>query len=249
MKNRTFFFSAFFSAIFFFTFFSAPLYAGDAVDWLPEGKPKISAQWGTSFPFKKDLRNPSPAEEFIAGADWRELRYDSGIKYQCNQFDYTSRFFYMPTFFDAFQTGFGLTWHFQRYIDVFTENDIVLSTHFRWIKGRIFSCELGPGLLFKFASIDAVRKYQPVLFNLSYSLDLLCRWQLFDSAGLWCGVQLQDYFDYALAISPFIKFGADYSVVPGLIFGIDYTLKYIDMFYSAVYLSESVLRFTAKVTF
>ena len=108
MKNRTFFFSAFFSAIFFFTFFSAPLYAGDSVDWLPEGKPKISAQWGTAIPFKRDLRNPSPAEEFIAGADWREFRYDTGIKYQCNQFDLTTRYFYMPTFFDAFQTGFGL---------------------------------------------------------------------------------------------------------------------------------------------
>ncbi len=249
MKNKRFFFFAFFSVFFLFTFFSNPLYANDTVDWLPEGKPQINAQWAASFPFKKDLRNPSPAEEFIVGADWRELRYDSGIKYQCNQFDYTSRFFYMPTFFDAFQTGFGITWHFYRYIDVFTENDFLLSTHFRWIKGRVFTCEIGPGLLFKLASIDAVRKYQPIIFNLSYGFDFLCRWQLFDSMGLWCGIQLQDYFDYSLAISPFIKFGADYSVVPGLIFGIDYTLKYIDMFYSAVYLSESVLRFTAKVTF
>ena len=248
MKNRTFFFSAFFFAAF-FIFFSNSLYAEGSINWLPEGKPEISAQWGFTLPFNKDLRNPSPAEEFIAAADWREFRYDSGIKYQCNQLDLTNRWFFMPSFFDAFQVGFGLTWHFYRYIDVFTENDFLLSTHFRWIKGPVFSCEIGPGLLFKLASIDAVRKNLPVIFNLSYGFDFLCRWQLFDSMGLWCGIQLQDYFDYALAISPFIKFGADYSAVPGLIFGIDYTLKYIDMFYSAAYLSESVLRFTAKVTF
>ena len=60
-------------------------------------------------------------------------------------------------------------------------------------------------------------------------------------------MNLQDYFDYPLAISPFYKIGMDVAVRKELLLGMDYTLKFVDMFYSAVYLNEQVLRFTVKV--
>ena len=162
-------------------------------------------------------------------------------------FDFTNNIFYMPTFFNTFQTGLGLTWHYYRYTDCFTENDLILSTRFRLIKGPVFTFENAIGFLFKFASIDAIKQYKPLIFNISYHWYLLCNWKLTQKTNVWCAVNLQDYFDYPLAISPFLKFGMNYTLTPGVIAGADYTLKYIDMFFSAVYLNESVLRFTFKV--
>ncbi len=218
-----------------------------AVNWFTDEMPALSAQWAFSVPFAKDLRMHSPAEDFKLAADFRELRIDSGFKYQCKQFDLTSRLFYMPTFFNSFQAGVGLNYHFYRYEKTFTENDIIISGRFRWIKGAVFTCEIAQGLFFKFAVIDALKNHKPAIFNLSYQFELLCKWQLFQPLAVWSSLNLQDYFDYPLAISPIIKFGTDISFSPGIILGIDYSLKFIDMFYSAVYLNESVLRFSFKV--
>lgn len=224
--------------VFLIVFFFLPLAALEM--------PDLSAQWGVSFPARRDVRNPSPAEDFIVAADFTNLHLDSGIKYQCNQLDLTNRIFYMPHVLDCIQAGGGFTWHFYRYIDVFTENDLTLTGRFRWIAGPVFSFENSLGLLFKFASIDAIKEYKPVIFNLSYQHELLCNWHL-NTTDLWFALNLQDYFDYPLAISPFFKFGVNYATKQNTVLGADLTLKFIDMFFSAVYLNEAVMRFTVKV--
>lgn len=211
------------------------------------GKPDISAQWGLSFPAKRDLRNPSPSEDFIIAADFHELKVDSGIKYQCNQLDLTNRILYMPTFFDYFQAGFGFYWHFYRYFDEFTENDLTVTTRFRWIKGPVFSFEHAIGFLFKYTTIDAINEFKPLIYNFSYQNEFLFNWHILNCTDLWMALNLQDYFDYPLAISPFFKFGVNYAARQDAILGVDFTLKFIDMFFSAVYLNEAVLRFTFKV--
>lgn len=239
-----------FIAVLFFSFcvfLSAQDSGNTTISWFTNEMPELSAQWGYSVPFKKDLRQPSAAEDFIIAADFRELRIDTGIKYQFNQLDITNRAVYMPTFNNSFQAGFGLCHHFYRYTKTFTENDIIVSTRFRWIKGPVFLFENAAGFLFKFATIDAVCKNTPCIFNLSYQFELLCKWQLNPSFDFWCAVNLQDYFDYPLAISPFYKIGMNVAVRKELLLGMDYTLKFVDMFYSAVYLNEQVLRFTVKV--
>jgi len=217
------------------------------VNWFTFDKPELSAQWGTSIPFSRDLRNPSPSEDLIFAADMRELRMDAGVKYQYNQFDFATHAYYMPTFHNAFQTGLGAAYHFYRYKGVFSENDITLTGRFRWIKGPVFSFENGVGYLFKFASIDAIREHKSYIFNRTYQFDIMCKWQLSQMTDIWCAIKLQDFFDYPLAISPFIKLGFDYAVAPGVLLGTDLTLKYIDMFFSAVYLNECILRFSFKV--
>lgn len=217
------------------------------IRWFTPGIPSLSAQWAFSLPFKGDVRNPAPSEDFIVAADFGELRVDSGIKYQFEQLDLTNRVIYMPTFHNAFQAGLGLTWHFYRYINVFTENDVILSARFRWIKGPVFSFENAFGLLFKYAVIDAIKADRSGIFNLSYQVEILCNWKLFQRSDFWFAINLQDYFDYPLAISPFFKLGLDFEATPGLVLGLDYSLKFVDMFYSAVYLNESILRFTFKV--
>ena len=217
------------------------------INWISPEKQELSAQWAVIFPSRRDLRNPAPSGEFITAADLGELRVDSGIKFQAEQLDFTERVFYMPTFFNTFQAGFGFNYHFYRYFKTFTENDFIISTRFRWVRGPVFSFEIAPGLLFKFASIDAIREFKPIIFNFSYHFSLICNWFLFNRANFWCGLNLQDYFDYPLAISPFYKFGFDFAANKNIIMGIDYTLKFVDMFYSAVYLNESLLRLSFKV--
>lgn len=243
-KRFSFFVILFFS---FCAFLGAQNNGSTSISWFTQEMPELSAQWSFSVPFKKDLRQPGAAEDFIIAADFRELRLDTGIKYQCNQLDITNRAIYMPVFNNAFQAGFGICHHFYSYSKTFTENDIILSTRFRWIKGPVFSFENAVGFLFKFAKIDAVHKNLPCIFNLSYNFELLCKWQVLPNIDFWTGLNLQDYFDYPLAISPIYKIGADYAVRPDIILSIDYTLKFIDMFYSAVYLNESLLRFGFKV--
>jgi len=218
-----------------------------AVNFFTPAKPVITAQWGSAFPFKGDLRNPSPSEDFIISADFKELRFDAGLKYQNEQLDFTNNLYYMPTFNNAFQAGFGFTWHLYRYFKSFTENDFIVTTRFRWIKGPVFSFENGVGFLFKYASIDAVKDKMPLIYNFSYNFDISFNWKLFQKANVWCAVKFQDYFDYPLAISPFYKIGFDLQLEPGLIFGLDYSLKFVDMFFSAVYLNESILHLTMKV--
>lgn len=234
--------------ILFFSFFFVSLSAEEkAVNLFTPGLPSFSAQWGLSLPARRDMRNPGPSEELIFAADFRELRLNSGIKYQANQLDITNRFIYMPTFLNAFQAGFGFYWHYYRYCNEFTENDLIVNLRFRWIKGPVFSLENASGFLFKFASIDAIRAIKPLIYNFSYNFELSANWHIFNRADLWCALVLQDYFDYALAISPFYKFGFDFAANKNIILGIDYTAKFIDMFYSAVYMNESLLRFTFKV--
>lgn len=246
MKKRK---TSFFLFIFILSFFCSKLTAqsNKIVNWFTPQTPELSAQWGGSYPFVKDLRKLSPSTDFRISADFHEVLVDAGIQFQSQQIDVTNRVFYMPTFFNSFQAGLGINYHFYRYFKTFTEADLILSTRFRWVKGPVFFCEVAPGLLFKFASIDAIKKDKPVIYNFSYSFDLLCRWQIFQPAAFWCGLNFQDYFDYPLAISPTIKFGFDYKINPDIVFGIDYSLKYIDMFYSAVYLNESLLRLSFKV--
>lgn len=248
MKKRQ---LVFFLFILIFSSFFTGLHADESdsgrITWLSDQKPVISGTWAYTAPFRRDLRTTSPAEEFIAALDMRELRADWGIKYQTSQLDIASHIFYMPTISNICQFGLGLNYHFYRYFGEFTENDFIVTLRFRWIKGPVFSFENGVGYLFKTATIDAIKEYKSRINNLSYNYDLICRWQFVPAFGLWCGLQLQDFFDYPLAISPIYKFGLDLKCNPTITLGSDLSLKYADMFFSAVYLNEAVLRFTCKV--
>ena len=215
--------------------------------WFPTVEPEISLTWGTKIPFRRDLRSPAPSEELIFSYDAKEFRFDGGLQYQANQFDFTSHFFYMPTFYNTFQAGIGVNFHFYRYFKEFSEYDLIGTLRFRWIRGPVFSLDWGAGYLYKIASIDAVSSYTPRIYNLSYNFDLILKWKIGSAFAFWCGLKLQDYFDYALAISPFYKVGFDIKCNSNMTFGLDCTLKYIDMFFSAVYLNEANLRLTCKV--
>ena len=215
--------------------------------WFPETSGKYSITWALAAPFRKDLRSTSPAEQLIFSYDARELRIDAGLQYQANQFDFATHLYYMPTIYDICQVGIGINYHYYRYFKEFSERDIIGTFRFRWIKGPVFSFELGAGYLYKVASIDAVREYTSNIYNFSYNFDLITSWQFSPAFDFWCGLKLQDYFDYPLALSPVYKLGMDFQCNPDISFGVDGSFKFIDMFFSAVYLNEAKLRLSLKV--
>ncbi len=227
----------------------ADIPASKKIVWFHTVHPEHSITWAHSFPVKKDLRANTPAEQLIIAYDAKEIRIDAGLQYQANQVDFTTHFFYMPTFYNTFQAGIGLNYHAYRYIDEFYESDFIESLRFRWIRGPVFSLECGAGYLYKIASIDAVKSYSSRIYSFSYHFDLLLNWKIKQVFDLWCSLKLQDYFDYPLAISPFYKLGFDVKCGPNLILGADYSLKFVDMFFSAVYLNQSVARVFCKVVF
>lgn len=215
--------------------------------WFPETSGKLSITWALAAPFRKDLRSTSPAEQLIFSYDARELRIDAGLQYQANQFDFATHLYYMPTIHDFCQVGIGINYHYYRYFKEFSERDVIGTFRFRWIRGPVFSFELGAGYLYKVASIDAVREYTSNIYNFSYNFDLITSWQFTPAFDFWCGLKLQDYFDYPLALSPIYKLGMDFQCNPDITFGIDGSFKFIDMFFSAVYLNEAKLRLSLKV--
>lgn len=217
--------------------------------WFHTVNPEHSITWAQSIPVKKDLRANSPAEQMIFAYDAKEVRMDVGFQYQADQFDFATHFFYMPTFYNTFQAGIGLNYHFYRYFNEFSENDFIESLRFRWIRNPVFSFEIGAGYIYKIASIDAVKSYASRIYNFSYHFDLLLNWKIKQMFDLWFSLKLQDYFDYPLAISPFYKFGFDVKCGSNLVLGTDFSLKFVDMFFSAVYLNQSVARVFCKVVF
>ena len=223
--------------------------ASKKIVWFHTVDPEHSITWAQSIPIKKDLRANSPAEQIIFAYDAKEIRLDAGFQYQADQFDFATHLFYMPTFYDTFQAGIGINYHLYRYFDEFSESDFIESLRFRWIRGSVFSLECGAGYIYKIASIDAVKSYTNRIYSFSYHFDLLVNWKIKQVFDLWFSLKLQDYFDYPLAISPFYKFGFDVKCAPNLVLGADYSLKYVDMFFSAVYLNQSVARFFCKVVF
>ena len=221
--------------------------AAEKIVWFSTEPAEISITWAEKYPFRKDLRSPSPSEEIVFSYDAKEACIDFGFQYQANQLDFATHFFYMPTFYNAFQAGIGLNYHIYRYFKEFTESDFIGSFRFRWIRGPVFSFDLAAGYLYKIAAIDAIREYTQRIYNFSYHFDLILKWKIASVFDFWGGLKLQDYFDYPLAISPLYKIGIDVRCNPNLIWGAECTLKYVDMFFSAVYLNEMSLRLFCKV--
>ena len=217
------------------------------VVWFPEAQGQHTITWALAAPMRRDLRSTSPAEQLILSYDARELRFDAGLQYQANQYDFATHLYYMPTIHDICQVGIGINYHYYRYFNEFSERDVIGTLRFRWIKGPVFSFEVGAGYLYKVASIEAVREYTPNIYNFSYNFDFISSWQFTSSFDFWGGLKLQDYFDYPLALSPILKMGMDFKCNPNLTFGFDGSLKFIDMFFSAVYLNETKLRLLCKV--
>ena len=227
--------------------FICPAVFASEIKWFTPERPEIVTSFAVGFPYAEDLRVDSNPAEIKVTADMQELYMDAGIAVSGVKFDFATHASYMPLFFNRFRAGLALNYHFYRYSDIFYENDYILAARFKWCKGPVFSVDCGIGLFMKFAVIDILQEYVPYLFDGSYVLDVCFNWKITSWASCFFSLSSTDYFDYPLIGTPFIKFGADFRILPVFGLGVDLTLKYVDMITSAVYLNESILRVAFKV--
>jgi len=221
----------------------------EKIHWFTPGKPELQASVTTALSFKQDLRNDFMFIESYASSDFKELFMDCGLSLQGEKLDFSTGVQYMPLFLNNFRLGIGFNYHFYRYFNVFSENDILLSLKFKWCRTDFFNLDFACGFLFKFSDIDLMHSYKPSLNTSSYFLELSLRWQLTPKLDLYWSAKSIDYFDYPLFGTPFLKTGIDYQFEENLKLNFDFTMKFVDMITSAVYLSECILRTGVKVDF
>lgn len=229
-------------------FFAFPAFCG-SVNLFTNARPDMTASVGISGCLKRDLRAAPFILDSRFSADFKELYFDCGSALQDQKFDFTTNVFYMPTFFEKFRAGVGAGYHFYRYFNEFSENDILFSLRFCWCKTSFFNWNFTAGFLLKNSLIDAMTKYKSSLFTNSYFLDLRFDWNFTPLLNVWCSVSSIDYFDYPLIGTPFFKGGLSYKFLNNVSLDFSLSFKFVDMITSAVYLNECILKTGVKVYF
>lgn len=228
--------------------FASPAFCG-TVNLFTEGRPDMTACIGVSGCLKRDLRSAPFILDSSFSADFKELYFDCGSALQNQKFDFTTNVYYMPTFYGKFRSGLGIGYHFYRYFNEFSENDILFSLRFCWCKTSFFNVDFSTGFLLKNTIIDAMVNYKSHLFTNSYFLDLRFDWNFTPKFNLWCSISSIDYFDYPLLGTPFFKSGVSYKILDDVGLDLSLSLKFVDMITSAVYLNECILKAGVKVYF
>lgn len=228
--------------------FAAPAFCG-SVNLFTNARPDMTASVDLSACLKRDLRAAPFILDSRFSADFKELYFDCGSALQDQKFDFTTNAFYMPTFLEKFRAGLGFGYHFYRYFNEFSENDILFSLRFCWCKTSFFNWSFTAGFLLKNSLIDAMAKYKSSLFTNSYFLDLRFDWNFTPQLKAWCSVSSIDYYDYPLIGTPFFKGGLSYKFIDNVSLDLSLSFKFVDMITSAVYLNECILKTGVKVYF
>ena len=231
--------------IFFAAFYS---FCQTVIFFTPE-KPEVTISTVLAGAIKQDMRSGPVRFSQNVCVDMKELCFDTGYAFQDSRFDFTNKISYMPLLFNRFRLGVGVTHHFYRYYETFSENDFLFSTRFRWCSTDFFNLDLAFGLQLKIATIDSIKDKKPAIVNPCLFLDYKARWNFTEKFTLFAGFSTVDYFDYPLFGTAFFKGGVTYRPRKEFDFDIALTFKFIDMVVSAVSLNECILDIGTKVYF
>lgn len=229
-----------------FTAFSG--FCQNVIFFTPE-KPEVSTYIGIAGAVKQDMRSAPVRFDQKVSVDMKELCFDSGYAFQDSRFDFTNKISYMPLLFNRFRLGLGVTYHFYRYFDVFSENDFLFSSRFKWCSTDFFNMDLAFGFQMKIACIDSIRNQKPGIVNTCLFLDYNACWNFTEKFTLFAGFSTIDYYDFPLFGTAFFKGGVSYRPRKDLAFSGALTFKFIDMVVSAVSLNECILDVGGKVYF
>lgn len=237
-------FCVFFSIIFLaFSLFS------QTIKFFTPQKPDFTTTASLAVALKQDFRSSPLRFEQTIAADFKELFVDCGYSIQTSKFDFVNHINYMPLFFNCFKAGVGFNYHFYRYFDTFTENDLIFTTRFKWCRTNFFNMEVAGGFMMKYALIDSIRKYKPIIANYCFTFEYLCKWNLTPEWNIYASFASLDYFDYPLFGTPFFKGGVCYHIKDN--FAIDGSLafKCIDMVIGTANLSQCIFKAGVRYSF
>ena len=234
--------------LFTITFLALSLFS-ESIKFFTPARPDLTTSAELAAALKQDFRSSPIRFEQTFSADFKELFLDCGYSIQASKFDFVNHINYMPTFFHCFRAGIGVGYHFYRYFDTFTENDILFSTRFKWCRTDFFNMEVAAGFMMKFALIDSIRDYSPIIDNYCFTFEYLCNWNLNPLWTVYASLASFDYFDYPLFGTPFFKGGASYHIRDNLAIDASLAFKFIDMVVSTAYCSQCILKAGVKYSF
>lgn len=235
------------SCFFVFLFFgNIKLFAKN--DFKINKRPDVGLKMSFLYPVQPSLKNQTLSLFSIVDLDFSSIDLDAGFRVSTDSTDSVVNFLITPLKFSLFELGLGCGYHFYDYFKVFTEQDIILNSHFAFLKGDIFRLQLNAGAFFKASFF----KNQIITNNLwmhTIFLGLSLVWNINEHFRWFLSVSSIDYFDYAMIGTPFFKSGLDINFSHRLSFGADYTVKLIDMVAVAENISEMLLSVYVKVSF
>lgn len=220
----------------------------NVIFFTPE-KPGVTTSIGIAGAFKQDMRSAPIRFDQKVCIDMKELCFDAGYAFQDSRFDITNKISYMPLLLNRFRLGVGVTHHFYRYYDVFSENDFLFASRFKWCSTDFFNMALAFGLQLKIACIDSIKNQKSFIVNTCYLLDYKASWNFTEKFTLFAGLSTIDYYDYPLFGTAFFKGGVFYRPRKEIAFDVALTFKFIDIIISAVSLNECILDVGGKVYF
>ena len=232
-----------------FSIFLSTSIFSQTINFFTLQKPDFTVSTSLAGAIKKDFRSSPVRFDQTFSADMKEIFQDCGFAVQESKLDFVYHLNYMPLFFQCFRFGVGFNYHFYRYFDVFTENDLIFSSRFRWCRTDFFNFDVVAGFMLKFAQIDSIKKYKSIIDNYSFTFEYLCNWNLTPEWTVYASLASIDSFDYPLFGTPFFKGGFCYKPRKYIGFDTSLSFKFIDMVVSTTYLSQCILKTSALVYF
>lgn len=213
-----------------------------------EKRPDIKIKSSLLYPTQPSLKNETLSLSNIVAFDFSSIDADVGFRISTDSSDTVLNFLITPLKNDGFELGAGLGYHFYDYFKVFTEQDIIFNSQVAFLKKDIFRFQINLGTFLKATffrnNIITNNLWKPTAF-IGFSF----LWNINEHFKWYFSMSSIDYYDYSFLGTPFFKTGLDVIFSKRLSFGLDYTVKLIDMFAVAENISEMILGLYVRTRF
>lgn len=145
------------------------------------------------------------------------------------------------------QLGIKPLYHFQRYFDLYSENDAVFETIFRYCYKKFFELKSLFGGGYKIALIDDVKNRTVQDKTLSERLSFILHFQ--NGAEFCFETGSHDLYRYPLFLSPDYLLGAAFNFENGFRISTDISVRFRDQFVVAPYIDRYSWNLKLRYTF
>lgn len=185
----------------------------------------------------------------------RTWRYDalSSVQFSDKIFDFTleGKYFIPYTSWEIdnskIDLGLKAIYHFQRYYDLYSENDFYIESVFRFVTRNrlVFLANLGNG--FKAAGVDSLER--GALWDITLSGSVVLNYYFDSGAEIYGGVVSHELYRYPLAYTPTDYLGFAWNFKSGFRISSDIGIRLHDWFVVAPYIDRYEWNLKARFTF
>ena len=209
-----------------------PVLAGDramGVNFFTPKRPEISVKQNVQFNILQDSKERSIGFSTIADFDMKELNGSLGLNLSSNIVEFTTEIVYEPTFFNLFNLGVGGIYHIYQFMEMFTEQDVLLCGYFKINLNSLFEVSFRAGCFQKRSELLKVKKNN-IFYDNKINIITLLNFYPNDLWKLYFEFGTSNYFNYPLFFTGIFTFGGEFDLVKNKYsLGIDLTAKFYDM--------------------